>query len=221
MRRQSIACSAVIAAGLAWPVGVSAQMAVIDITSIAQLAQQLQQAKAQLDMLQQMHSSLNKLTNMGEVASLLNNPAIRRALPSDFSSVQSTLQGQGGGSTATWLQHDQVYTPSAGAYASEVQRIQNQNAGTKSMAQQMYDAASQRLDGIETLRKQIGQSEDPKTTMDLQARLGVEQAAAQQDIVRMQALTMLAQAQTRVDEERRAEEAERRLDVEISRYRSN
>jgi type IV secretion system protein VirB5 len=211
----------VIAASVTLSTHAAAQMAVVDINAITQLLKQLEQAKAHLSQMQQTHASFNKLTDMGQIASALNSSALRKALPGDFASVQAALQGQGGGSTETWLRQDQVYTPAGGAYVTEVQRAQNQNAGTKSIAQQMYDAASKRIDGIETLRQQIGRSEDPKTAMDLAARLGVEQAAAQQDIVRMQALAIVAQAQQRVDDERKAELFEQALDAEIARYTSN
>jgi type IV secretion system protein VirB5 len=197
-----------------------AQMAVFDASSYLQIVKQLQEAKAQLDQLQQTHASFNKLTSMGDIASLLNSPQIRNALPRDFSSVQAALSGQGGNASA-YRDQDVAYTPSSGAYAAEVQRIQGNNAGSKSVAEQMYNAASQRIAGIEQLRGQIGQSSDPKSTMDLQARLGVEQAAAQQDIVRMQSLAMLGQAQARVEEQRKAELFEKSVEDEIKRYRSN
>ena len=57
---------------------------VIDISAIAQAIQQLQQMQAQLGQLQQTHASFNKLTSMGDIAAVLNNPSVRRALPADF-----------------------------------------------------------------------------------------------------------------------------------------
>jgi type IV secretion system protein VirB5 len=169
----------------------------------------------QLKQLQDLHGSLNKLTNMGDVASLLNNPAIRQALPKDFASVESLLRGQGG-SAASNRQQDEVFTPGGNAfYAQEIERIQGANAGQKSVAQQIYDAAGKRVDGLEQLRSQIGQSEDPKTTLDLQARLQVELAHANNDVLKMQALRMLQQAEWQVQQERKGEAFEQEIQDNI------
>ena len=196
--------------------GVCAQgVPVIDLSSIAKQIEQLTEARNQLAQLQQTYQSFNHVTSMGDIASLLNNPAIRNALPKDFGSAEAALMGKG---ASTRQQADQVYTPGGNDfYASEVSRIQGANAGQKSVAQSMYDAAGKRLDGIEQLRQQIGQSEDPKTTMDLQARLGVEMAAAQQDTLKMQALAMLQQAEAQVQEQRQREDYEREIQASIQR----
>lgn len=54
------------------------------IESITQLKSQLDALNQQLQQAQQLYGSLNKLTNMADVASLLNDPAIRKALPGTF-----------------------------------------------------------------------------------------------------------------------------------------
>ena len=206
---------AVMAIGVASGSVLAQGVPVIDLTSITKQIEQLTEARNQLAQLQQTYQSFNHVTNMGDIASLLNNPAIRQALPKDFGTAEAALMGQG----ATGRQQaDQVYTPGGNAfYASEVARIQGANAGQKSVAQSMYDAAGKRLDGIEQLRLQIGQSSDPKTTMDLQARLGVEMAAAQQDTLKMQALAMLQQAEAQVEAQRQREDYEREIQAGIQR----
>jgi type IV secretion system protein VirB5 len=192
------------------PAGTSAQgVAVIDYTSIlkqieqiAEMQKQLSTLNAQLQQQQQLFGSLNKLTNMGDIASLLNNPAIRQALPKDFAAAEQALMGKGG-SAETYRQRDEVYTPGGNAfYAQEVARAQAANAGARSVGEQIYAAAGQRLDGIEQLRAQIGQSEDPKTTMDLQARIAAEQTHIQNDLLKMSALRMVQQAEIEVQGQR-------------------
>src|SRR3546814_5459361 len=80
---------------------------VIDKTAILRWASQLEAMKEQFDALnqqiaqvEQLYGSLNKLTNMADVASLLNNPHIRKALPQDFSTIKSLLSGNGSGAFA-------------------------------------------------------------------------------------------------------------------------
>lgn len=209
----------VAAAAIGWLVFTHPVLAqgipVIDTTAIAKQIEQLVEAQKQLKQLQDLHGSLNKLTGMGDIASLLSNPAIRQALPKEFAAVEGLLRGQGG-TASSHRQQDEVFTPGGNAfYAQEIKRIQGANAGQKSVAQQIYDAAGKRVDGLEQLRAEIGRSEDPKSTLDLQARLQVELAHASNDVLKMQALRMLQQAEWQVQQERRGEAFEQEIQDNI------
>src|SRR3546814_5095572 len=80
---------------------------VIDKTAILRWASQLEAMKEQFDALnqqiaqvEQLYGSLNKLTNMADVASLLNNPHIRKALPQVFANFKCLLSVNGSGAFA-------------------------------------------------------------------------------------------------------------------------
>ena len=205
----------------------AAQIPVIDATGIAkqieqitELKNQLETAKNQLTQLQALHGSLNKLTNMGDVAALLSNPAVRQALPKDFGQLEAALSGHGSGALGSraesYARDNEVYARAGDDfYATETRRAQLANAGQVSVAQQVYEAASKRMDGLEDLRRQIGQSEDPKTTLDLQARIGSESAQLQNELLKMQALHMLQQAEVQTREQRAKEDWDRRIDGNI------
>ncbi|WP_246661830.1 MULTISPECIES: P-type DNA transfer protein VirB5 [unclassified Rhizobium] len=198
---------------------------VIDQTAIAKQIESITQLKSQLDALnqqlqqaQQLYGSLNKLTNMADVASLLNDPAIRKALPGDFSAVESLLRGAGSGTlgdaASKFLTDNSTYKTSANDfYAQELSRLQNKNAGQMGLGQQIYDTATKRIDGIDQLRRQISSASDAKDIADLQARLQAETAFLQTDMLRMQALQMVQQAQVQVDEQRKAEDWRKRMDA--------
>jgi type IV secretion system protein VirB5 len=214
--------TACVAIGVAHS-GASGQgMPVVDYTSIlkqveqiAEMQKQLQMLNAQLTQAQQLHGSLNKLTNMGEIAALLNNPSIRQALPKDFAAAEQALMGKGG-SAETYRQRDEIYTPGGNAfYAQELARAQAANAGQRSIGEQIYAAAGTRLEGIEQLRGQIGQSEDPKTTLDLQARIAIESAHIQNDLLKMQALAMVQRAEVQVESSRQNEQFQKDLQRSI------
>src|SRR3954465_14203489 len=90
--------AAVVAAGMsvADMDGARAQMIVFDPQAVAQQMQQLQQQvqqlstlKQQLEQGQQLYSSLNRLTDVNSVASLLSRPEIRSVLPTDYKQIQS------------------------------------------------------------------------------------------------------------------------------------
>ncbi|RJG39842.1 P-type DNA transfer protein VirB5 [Mesorhizobium sp. DCY119] len=188
------------------------------IESIAQLKSQLDALNKQIEQAQQLFGSLNKLTDMADVASVLNDPAIRKALPSDFAAIEGLLKGNGTGvfqdSASKFLDSNSTYRTSADDfYAKELSRIQSQNAGQMSLGQQIYDAATKRIDGIDELRSKISSASDAKDVADLQARLQAEQAFLQTDVLRMEGLRMVQQAQTQVDEQRKAEDWRQRMDA--------
>ncbi|MBB4194551.1 type IV secretion system protein VirB5 [Rhizobium aethiopicum] len=198
---------------------------VIDQTSIAKQIESITQLKSQLDALnqqlqqaQQLYGSLNKITNMADVASLLNDPSIRKALPQNFNAIEGLFKGSGSGvfgsSASKFLQDNSSYRTNANDfYAQELSRIQNRNAGQMSLGQQIYDAATKRIDGIDELREKISSAADAKDIADLQARLQAETAFLQTDVLRMQGLQMVQQAQVQVDEQREAEDWRKRMDT--------
>ncbi|MET4690703.1 P-type DNA transfer protein VirB5 [Sinorhizobium fredii] len=188
------------------------------IESIAELKSQLDTLRQQLDQAQRLYGSLNKLTNMADVASLLNDPTIRQALPADFGEVSDLFRGSGagalGGAATKLLEENSTYRTSANDfYAEELSRLQNMNAGQLSLGQQIYDTATKRIDGIDQLRQQISSAADAKDIVDLQARLQAETAFLQNDLLRMQALRMIQQAEIQVDEQRKAEDWRKRMDT--------
>ncbi|MCD1265382.1 P-type DNA transfer protein VirB5 [Shinella sumterensis] len=188
------------------------------IESIAQLKSQLDALHQQIEQAQQLYGSLNKLTDMADVASVLNDPSIRKALPSDFAAIEGLLKGEGTGvfkdSASKFLDGNSTYrTDADDFYAKELARVQNKNAGQMSLGQQIYDAATKRIDGIDQLREKISTASDAKEIADLQARLQAEQAFLQSDVLRMEGLRMVQQAQNQVDEQRKAEDWRQRMDA--------
>lgn len=216
----TIAAAIVLSAGAAAAQGIP----VIDKTAITKHIESITQLKSQLDALhqqieqaQQLYGSLNKLTDIADIASVLNDPAIRNALPEDFSAIEGLLKGTGTGSFADtasrFLDGNTTYrTDADDFYAQELSRIQSRNAGQMSLGQQIYDAATKRIDGIDQLRERISSASDAKEIADLQARLQAETAFLQTDVLRMNGLQMVQQAQAQIDEQRKAEDWRQRMD---------
>ncbi|MGV1821820.1 P-type DNA transfer protein VirB5 [Agrobacterium tumefaciens] len=187
------------------------------IESIAQLKSQLDALNEQIGQARQLYGSLNKLTDMADVAEVLNDPAIRKALPSDFAAIKGLLKGNGtgvfGDSASRFLEGNSTYrTDADDFYAQELSRLQKKNAGQMSLGEQIYDAATKRINGIDQLRGKISTAGDAKEIADLQARLQAEQAFLQTDVLRMEGLRMVQQAQNQVDEQRKAEDWRQRMD---------
>ncbi|QFI69607.1 P-type DNA transfer protein VirB5 [Sinorhizobium alkalisoli] len=217
----ALAAALIVSAGTAAGQGIP----VIDQTAIGKHIETIAELKSQLDALnqqieqaQQLYGSLNKLTEMADIAGVLNDPAIRKALPADFNAIEGLFTGTDtglfGNSASKFLEGNSIYRTSADDfYAQELSRIQNKNAGQMSLGQQIYDAATKRIDGIDQLRERISTASDAKDIADLQARLQAEQAFLQTDVLRMEGLRMVQQAQVQVDEQRKAEDWRQRMDA--------
>ncbi|MBB4277907.1 type IV secretion system protein VirB5 [Rhizobium mongolense] len=225
MQRKSAGFAPMAAALLSAAMASAQGIPVIDRTAIVKQIESITQLKSQLDTLnqqlqqaEQLYGSLNKITNMADVASLLNDPSIRKALPRDFNAVEGLFKGSGtgvfGNSASKFLESNSTYRTDANDfYAQELSRVQNQNAGQMSLGQQIYDAATKRIEGIDQLRRQISSAADAKDVADLQARLQAETAFLQTDLLRMQGLQMVQQAQVQVDDQRKAEDWRKRMDA--------
>ena len=197
---------------------------VLDTTAIAKQVEQIAQLKSQLETLKDqlaqgeaLYNSMNGATNMSNIAGLLNDPDIRKALPGKFSDVEGLLQGNGSGSFGSsaqrHLEGNSSYQTSANDfYAQELAKAQKRNAGELSLGEQMYEAASKRVDGLEDLRKQISKSSDQKEVAALSARIQSESALLQTDMLRMEALKMVQEAQSKVEDQRARENWRQKLD---------
>ncbi|MBF9235609.1 P-type DNA transfer protein VirB5 [Microvirga alba] len=187
------------------------------LQQLQSMAQQFETLKQQLDQAQQLYGSLNKLTDISSIGQILNDPAIRQALPQEFSQVENLLKGSGsgsfGGSSSHFQGQNAFYESSANTfYAQELARVNKENAGAQSLGQAMYDAASKRMQGIEALKQRLGTASDAKEAMDLQTRLSAESAFLQTDILRMNALKMVQDAQIQVAEQRSRENRQKLID---------
>lgn len=175
------------------------------------LTSQLKVAQDQLGQAKQLYDSFNKLTNVNDIAGLLNSSEFRKYLPGEFSQIEGLIKGSGSGSFASsidgYLSQNRVYTANPGNsfYASELDRIARQTGAKQSIGQAVYDTASKRIDELDKLRQQISQSRDVKDTLDLSARLQAEQALLQNDVLRMQGLAMIQRAQGDMDAQRERE----------------
>lgn len=188
------------------------------LDQIQKMEQQVTALKSQLTQLENLNSSLSKLTSMADIGSILNDPTVRRALPAEFSQIEGLLKGKGGSLQSLFNKHQQgnsYYQSDANSfYAQEISRLSNEQAGAETVGEQMYQAAAKRIDGIDTLRRQIANAKDPKDSLDLIARLGAEQSFLQVDVLRMQALTMVQRARADVAQ-RRQEEARLKFQDEV------
>lgn len=229
--RLSAALATAVLAGLDLP-GTAAAQVVFDPSVFARQFDQLLEMKRQVDTMsaqlkvaqdqlgqaKQLYDSFNKVTSAGDVAGLLNSDQFRKYLPSDFAQIESLMNGSGSGSFAAsldgYLNQNRVYTANPGNsfYASELDRIARRTGTADSIGQSVYDTATKRIDELDRLRQQIGQSRDAKDVLDLSARVQVESAQLNNDLLRMQGLTMVQRARAEMDAQREREHGRKLVD---------
>jgi len=197
------------------------------IKQLKQGKQQLDQMKGQLDEAKKLYGSLNQLTNMGDVGSILKDPAVRNALPKEFSEIEPLLSGKGGGTGKLGGLADKYFKENNGYeppdvnayYAKALNKAKKQNAGQMGMGEQIYQSATKRIEGIDELRKQIAKAGTVKETADLQARLQAETAMLQADQIRIQGVVMLQQAQLQARQQSAEEDWHKQMKESGSEFR--
>ncbi|MDN7664043.1 P-type DNA transfer protein VirB5 [Burkholderia cenocepacia] len=184
---------------------------VYDNTSFLQLVQSFQQAQATYQQLQQTYNST--IGSRG-LSGLINNPAARQYLPSDFQNVLSgisTGSGDLSGVAKQILSKSAVLSSSQLAALSPanqqlISNARNQNASLAAAAQSAFSAAGQRFSTLQTLIDSIDSETDPKAIQDLQARIQAENVMMQNENARLAAMsaasTQQQQVQMQADRER-------------------
>jgi type IV secretion system protein VirB5 len=163
--------------------------------SIAKYIEQITTLKAQLT---QQTKQLEALTGTRDLGGILNNPAIRRALPDD---VQAVLRNPALGNEDLVRKTERIVKEErmTGDYAKDRaaidKRAEDLAVRSKAMLESAQAGTTARAKQIDQLQAQINLTTDPKSIADLQARMLVEQANIQADQTRADLLTRQLQAE--------------------------
>lgn len=206
----------VLAAG---PPAAHAQFAVIDVASLTQLITQLQTLEQELDtarsQLAQAQAEYQAMTGNRGMQQLLSGTA-RNYLPSDWNTLQGTLQGTGGSFSAlsvsvhsaldaqTVLGSPQLAVLSSAA-AAQLQADRQPAALLAGLTRQGLANASARFAAIQQLIDAIGGASDQKAILELEARISAESGMLQNERTKMQDLYQSVQAEQWGDVQRRRE----------------
>lgn len=172
-----------------------ADRAIKHAESIAKYVEQISVLKNQLDSQRRQLESLTGTRNLGDI---LNNPAIRQALPEDARRILRAGNATSGdfGEILKRIEREERLT---GNYETDRknldQRADNLALHSQALMEQTQKAMTARMTQVNSLQSQINQTQDPKAIADLQARLLVEQANIQVDQSRADALQRQLQAE--------------------------
>ncbi|MGS1117410.1 type IV secretion system protein [Castellaniella sp. UC4442_H9] len=168
------ACVAVIFSAAARAQGIP----VVDAGAIAKFIEQIQTAKAQLDMAKLQMESMTGGRGLGMI---MNDPSIRASLPTNVRSLLGQLDGDLSGlgaSTNSILA--QVRAPVGNDVTVETAHLRDRSeeldARLQALNQQGAENLNRRAAQIDALQQQIDATQDPKAIAELQARIQIEQS---------------------------------------------
>lgn len=229
--------AAALVLALAAAPGARAQQIVHDPTSYAKMVeeartalQQLQALQAQVEQGRQLFDSLNDLSDVNALAGALGLPEVRNPLP-DLAALRAAADGDLSAlgrlaerADAIRAEH-RLYTPPSGDlpaaeawYRDSLERAGARGARDLAVGEAIGEAADQRLEGLETLRRALDTAPNARAVMDLEARLAAEQALIQNEQVRLQGLALTRDAEARLEEQRARERAEAARAARLDAY---
>ena len=197
----------------------SAQMAVVDVRAIVQMAQQLRVLQDQLanarNQLTQAQAQFAALTGSRGMERLLAG-ATRNYMPPDWEVFERTLRRVGtsyaglGAQIEAVIEGNAVLTPPETARWGADQRQQLEAARQSAAllqvtSRQALQVSSERFAALQTLIDAIPAATDPKAALDLQARIAAEQAMLQNENTKLMVLYQALGAEDRAREQRARE----------------
>ena len=178
------------------------------LNDVTKIANQVEQIEA----LQQQLSSINGMRNLGNV---FDSTALKNYVPANAYTMVNAIDTSGyGGLTATsktLRDANMLYNclDRVGAARTECQSMLAQPYQQKGLLQDAMKAASGRLDQIKALMTQINGTSDQKAVLEIQARIGAENAMLAHEMSQVQMLVGMADSEERIarsrDRERQAE----------------
>jgi type IV secretion system protein VirB5 len=176
-----------------------------DVTKISNQVEQIQALQSQL-------ASINGIRNLGNV---YDSAALKNYVPANAFNLVNAVDTAGyGGLTATsktLRDAAMVYNclDRSGAARTDCQASLAQPYQQKGLLQDAMGAASGRLAQIKSLMNQINGTTDQKAVLEIQARIGAENAMLAHEMSQVQMLTGMADSEERIarsrDRERQAE----------------
>lgn len=164
-----------------------------EVTQLASWAAQYAQMVQEYKQLVAEYQSLNGIRGM---ASLVNNPGLRRYLPNEYKNILSSGYGD-------WATLRAALDAPIGSNALYKNR-RDQLAIDEAMSLESYKQASRRFGDIQVLLDKINDSRNPdaKDMQDLQARIQAEQVMLQNESTKLAMLKNLQEIQKQKMQER-------------------
>jgi type IV secretion system protein VirB5 len=188
--------------------GHAAGIPVIDIANLIQTVQQvlndITKISNQIQQITALQNQLNSINGMRNLGNVFNNPALKNYIPAEAYNVVNAVDTSGyGGLTATaksLRDAAMVYNcmDLSGAARTDCQATLSQPYQQKGLLQDAMKSAAGRLDQISSLMNQINGTSDQKAVLEIQARIGAENALLAHEMSQVQMLTGMADSEERI-----------------------
>jgi type IV secretion system protein VirB5 len=194
---------------------VLATISVIDSANLANSAKQVaywaEQLAAMRNQLDQAKEQYRTITGSRGLGDILNNPALRQYLPLEYQNIYDAANSDLSSPIAT-ITAAQNLIGSINDMQKSVETRQRRNAITdKAVMLKGYEGTKLRSNQIDSLMQKVNSTQDLKGIGELQARIAIEQASIQNEIVRLQIIEQLQHNEARLLEEQKSEMSRRIL----------
>ncbi len=181
---------------------------VIDIANLVQTIQQvindITKIENQVEQIEQLRGQLNSITGARSLGTILNNSALQNYVPANAFNVVNDVNTSGdAGLTATaqtLRSARMVYNclDRTGSARTACQASLSQPYQQKALLQDAMRSASGRLAQITSLMGQINATGDQKAVLEIQARIGAENAMLSHELSQIQMLQGMADSEERI-----------------------
>jgi len=182
--------------------------------------EQLRALQTRIEQGQALFESLNSVSDVNALATVLGLPEVRSPLP-DLRALRAaadgdlTALGELAGRADAIRRETRLYAPPSGEvspgeawYRETLERSGARTARDLAIGEAVSRASDQRLEGLESLRRALDAAPNARAVLDLEARLAAEQALIQNEQLRLQGLALTQAAESRLEEQRAREQAE-------------
>jgi len=192
--------------------GVAAQAQGIPVIDIANLIQTIQQVlndvtkiENQVQQITQLQNQLTSMTGVRNLGEFSNNPALQNYIPAQAYTLVNAVDSSGYSGLSptgkTLRDSSMIYNclDLTGTAQTSCQARLAQPYQDKGMLQDAMKAAAGRLAQISALMGQINATTDQKGVLEIQARIGAENAMLTHEVSQIQMLQGMADSEERIE----------------------
>lgn len=190
---------------------------------LTELRNQVENGRQMISQGQELFESFNKISNIGDLGQLLNDPALRQFVPEDVRALGRAANGDWdslgdiGNRAQSIRDENRFWTPEGSnptdadrEYRESLDRRGNIAARDVAVGEHIDETATRRLKGIEELRGALDSADSVRAVMDIQARLAAEGAMIANDNMRLQGMEMRQRAERELEQQRMEQQDQQR-----------
>jgi len=185
-----------------------AGMPVIDVANLVEVVTEVicwvEQLSDMVDQYNQLVSTYDSLNGMRDMASLVNNPGLRKYLPDDVNQIIEDGYGDWETIRNANIKLDILSTTidPASELGIEFPAKQKQLANMQATIKDAYKKSATRFDDIQVLLNKVNHAPDAKDMADLQGRIQAEHVMLQNEMIKLSMLSRMQEVSGDSQDER-------------------